>query len=233
MTGEKEKIMRRIREALTVPAPHPDDHGPGHDAENEPAPDKEFAHWLPRVGEGFEAQADLFGRNSVQLKSSFYLLESEAAAAQKLAEIAGAEVWKRVAAHGDGENGASTRQMVSGLNLAGIWTDSGYDVREMESCDAGISECDALVAQTGSVVVTARSAGGRALSVLPPHHVVLARREQLVADLPAAFELIEKKYAENYPSFISLITGPSRTGDIERILVLGAHGPKKLTILCW
>jgi len=77
-----------------------------------------------------------------------------------------------------------------------------------------------------------RSAGGRALSVLPPHHVVLARREQLLSDLPEAFALLRKKYAANYPSFISFITGPSRTGDIERILVLGAHGPRKLTILC-
>jgi hypothetical protein len=74
-------------------------------------------------------------------------------------------------------------------------TDKPYDVHELEACDAGISECDALVAQTGSVLVTNRSAGGRALSVLPPHHVVLARREQLVADLPAAFELLQQKYA--------------------------------------
>jgi L-lactate dehydrogenase complex protein LldG len=97
----------------------------------------------------------------------------------------------------------------------------------------GISECDALIAQTGSVLVTSRSAGGRALSVLPPHHVVLAQRDQLVPDLPAAFDLVKKKYADNYPSMISFITGPSRTGDIERILVLGAHGPKKLTVLCF
>ena len=81
------------------------------------------------------------------------------------------------------------------------------------------------------MLVTARSAGGRALSVLPPHHVVLARREQLLADLPAAFELLQRNYATSYPSFISFITGQSRTGDIERILVLGAHGPKKLTIV--
>ena len=80
------------------------------------------------------------------------------------------------------------------------------------------------------VVVTSRSAGGRALSVLPPHHVVLARREQLVPDLPAAFALLKPKYGANYPSMISFITGPSRTGDIERILVLGAHGPKHFTI---
>jgi L-lactate dehydrogenase complex protein LldG len=102
----------------------------------------------------------------------------------------------------------------------------------MEKCDAAITECDALIAQTGGVVVTSRSTGGRALSVLPPHHIVIARREQLVADLPAAFALLTQRYAPDYPSMISFITGPSRTGDIERILVLGAHGPKKLTILC-
>jgi L-lactate dehydrogenase complex protein LldG len=82
------------------------------------------------------------------------------------------------------------------------------------------------------LLITSRSAGGRALSVLPPHHLVLARRSQMVADLPDAFQLLKKKYGGNYPSLISLVTGPSRTGDIERILVLGAHGPKKLTIIC-
>ena len=83
----------------------------------------------------------------------------------------------------------------------------------------------ALIAQAGSVLVSSRSSGGRALSVLPPHHIVLARREQLLPDLPAAFALLRNKYASDYPSLISFITGPSRTGDIERILVLGAHGP--------
>jgi len=229
MTGEKEKIFRRIREGLAMPAPYPGQHG----GEPHEAGRQEIAHWLPPVGADFASQADLFARNSAQLKSTFHLLENEAAAAQALAELARAEGWQRVAAHGDGARGPGTRAMVSGLGLPSLWTDGGYDVREMERCDAGVTECDALVAQTGSVLVTGRSAGGRALSVLPPHHVVLARREQLVADLPAAFALLERKYAGAYPSFIGFITGPSRTGDIERILVLGAHGPKKLTILCW
>jgi L-lactate dehydrogenase complex protein LldG len=87
------------------------------------------------------------------------------------------------------------------------------------------------VAQTGSVCVTSRSSGGRALSVLPPHHVVVARQSQLVTDLSAAYEHLAGRYGAEYPSFISFISGPSRTGDIERILVLGAHGPKKLTVL--
>ena len=62
--------------------------------------------------------------------------------------------------------------------------------------------------------------------------MVIARREQLLPDLPAAFALLKATYGSSYPSFMGFITGPSRTGDIERILVLGAHGPKKLTILC-
>jgi L-lactate dehydrogenase complex protein LldG len=236
MTGEKEKILRRIREALTIQAPHPGHHdevGAGRHGDHPETSAESISHWLPEVRDGFDAQAELFAKNSTQLRSTFHLLDDEIAVTRKLAEIADVEGWKRVASHSDGAMGATTKKIVSSLNLPGIWTDSGYDAREMESCDAGISECDALVAQTGSVLVTARSAGGRALSVLPPHHVVLARRDQLIADLPDAFALIEKKYAPTYPSFISFITGPSRTGDIERILVLGAHGPKKLTILCW
>ena len=110
-------------------------------------------------------------------------------------------------------------------------TDGGYDRFALERCDAAVTACDALIAQTGSVMLTTQSAGGRALSVLPPHHVVVATQDQLLADLPAAFALLKTRYADDWPSFMTFITGPSRTGDIERILVLGAHGPKKLTIL--
>ena len=234
--SEKEKIFRRIREALIVPAPHPGHHGSdahGNNSHSASPHTEEVSHWLPLVEPGFDSQVALFTRNSIQLKSTFHLLEDEFAAAAKLAELAQSESWQRIASHSDGAHGPATRALVSTLALPTIWTDTGYDVREMERCDAAISECDALVAQTGSVLVTARSAGGRALSVLPPHHIVLARRDQLIPDLPSAFSLVQQKYGDRPPSFIGFITGPSRTGDIERILVLGAHGPKKLTILCW
>ena len=185
--------------------------------------------WLPKVGESFSEQLALFARNAAELKADFQLLNSAEEMRQSLVRLRDAEGWQRVAAH----SSELTDAICPPLNLPLLRTDQPYDIHALEACSAGISECDALVAQTGSVLVTSRSAGGRALSVLPPHHVVLARREQLVADLPAAFTLIKKKYADNYPSMISFITGPSRTGDIERILVLGAHGPKKLTILCF
>ena len=85
------------------------------------------------------------------------------------------------------------------LRLPLLHTDKSYDVRELEKCDAGISECDAIIAQTGTVLVTNRSAGGRAQSVLPPHHVVLVRRTQLVPDLTAAYELLKRKHGDKYP----------------------------------
>ena len=227
--NERENIFGRIREALSVPAQKPS----GHDhAAGEQAAAAKGEHtvsdWLPLVGVTFEERLELFRKNSKELTTDFRLVETVADLNAQLAEIAKAEGWKRVATH----SAELTNGACDALGLPVLKTDGGYDVCELEKCDAGISACDALVAQTGSVLVTSQSAGGRALSVLPPHHVVLARREQIVPDLTAAFALLKAKYATAYPSLISFITGPSRTGDIERILVLGAHGPKKLTVLC-
>jgi L-lactate dehydrogenase complex protein LldG len=221
---EKEKILARIREALAVSAPTTDSHhapvaSPRHFPLNS-------RPWLPLVGESFDARLALFQKNCADLKSSFHFVNSADELARSLRDLRDAESWKKIGVHA----GELTNDAIKYLDLPVCRTDQAYSVTDLESCDVGITECDALVAQTGSILVTARSAGGRALSVLPPHHVVLARREQLIADLPDAFALLKRNYASNYPSFISFITGPSRTGDIERILVLGAHGPKKLTI---
>lgn len=105
--------------------------------------------------------------------------------------------------------------------------DANAGVRE---CDLGVTSCDCLVAQTGSIVVSTLSAGGRALSVLPPTHLAIARRDQIVPDLVSAMALLRKRYDKRWPSALSVITGPSRTADIEKILVLGAHGPKRLVL---
>jgi L-lactate dehydrogenase complex protein LldG len=223
---ERDHILARIREALRVPAPLP-----GHDDTGHPAhvvSPAQARQWLPAVGESFEDRLALFRNKAADLKATFCLVNSRVELSEQLRRLRDVEGWKKVGMHG----GELTEFACGELGLPLCRTDKGYSVSDLESCDAGLTECDALVAQTGSVLVTSRSAGGRALSVLPPHHVVLARREQLVPDLLAGFALLKEKYASNYPSFISFITGPSRTGDIERILVLGAHGPKKLTIFC-
>lgn len=226
--SEREKILGRIREALQNKAPLPGSHGEASEQLPVEPPVAHAQEWLPCVGKTVDEQFDLFARNCADLKADFQILASRDDLKAALTKIATSEKWQRIASH-DGEL-SNFASKLSGLPV--LLTDKGYAVQELEKCDAGITECDALVAQTGGAVVTSRSTGGRALSILPPHHVVIARREQLVADLPAAFALLQQKYAPNFPSMISFITGPSRTGDIERILVLGAHGPKKLTILC-
>lgn len=223
---EHEKILERTREALTVKAPLPD----RHDDRVQSTPTKPSAYareWLPPVGDSFDEQLAAFQQNAAKLKADFHVLHHRDELKTLLLELRETEHWKKIATH-SGELSDFAAQI---LDLPILKTDSGYDVNELEKCGVSITECDALIAQLGSVLVTSRGAGGRALSVLPPHHIVLAWREQLLRDLPAAFELLKQKYGANYPSMISFITGPSRTGDIERILVLGAHGPKKLTIV--
>ena len=225
--SERENILGRIREALQTKAPRPG----AHDAPQPVPAGPPVTHardWLPAVGDSAAEHLDLFARNAADLRADFQLLAGRDELKAALAKLRDAEKWQRVASH-DGELSAFASQS---LGLPVLFTDHGYNVYDLEKCDAAITECDALIAQTGGVVVTSRSTGGRALTILPPHHVIVARRDQLLADLPAAFEFLSAKYAPNFPSMISFITGPSRTGDIERILVLGAHGPKKLTILC-
>lgn len=225
--SERERIMGRIREALRSPAALPGHHGGSAPAF--PGPDRQaFSQWLPLVGKKKEAVVAAFAKASAELKTDFRTPKDQRTLIDELKKIAAAEGWKKVASH----RGKETEAVCKKLGLPVLWTDGGYDVHELEKCDAGITACDALVAQTGTVLLTSRSAGGRALSVLPEHHVVLSDASQMLRDLPAAFKLLKKKYDGDYPSAINLITGPSRTGDIERILVLGAHGPKRLTVFC-
>jgi L-lactate dehydrogenase complex protein LldG len=110
--------------------------------------------------------------------------------------------------------------------VRGAVGEGSANVREAE---LGVTGCDCLVAQIGSVVVSSQI-DGRTLSVLPPVHLVIARREQLVPDLSAAFVVLRQRYGKRWPSALTVITGPSRTADIEKILVMGAHGPKRLAV---
>jgi len=128
------------------------------------------------------------------------------------------------------DNGA-LRELLTGFKLIatddnelvrGVVGEGNADVRE---CELGVTCCECLVARTGSVVVSTRL-----LSVLPPVHLVIARREQLVPDLDASMALLRQQYARRWPSALSVITGPSRTADIEKVLVMGAHGPKRLAL---
>ncbi|HEV2327293.1 MAG TPA: LutB/LldF family L-lactate oxidation iron-sulfur protein [Verrucomicrobiae bacterium] len=218
-TAGRERILARVREALKIAAPHPVDNAP----QRPPSPQQ----WLPPVGKTLDEQIELFRQNAQTLKADFQICPDISAAVQFIKTLSANESWKKIGFH----EGELTSAVAGALNLPKVKTDNGYAVEALESCDAGITECEALIAQTGTVLVSGRRSGGRTLSVLPPHHIVLARQSQMMPDLTTALREAQEKFANEFPGILSLITGPSRTGDIERILVLGAHGPKRLTIL--
>jgi len=227
MTGGRAIILGRIREALlNNPAPRPHT---SHSQSEAAADHNGHAQreWLPKVGETLPERIDLFAKISEGLTTEFHQVPTMAAARDLLTKLAAESGWKKIGSHSHHDVDA----LLEGIELPIVRTENGYAIDNLESCDAGITGCDVLVAQTGGVMVSVESAGGRALSVLPPHHVVIARTSQMVPDLTAAFEHVKQKYGKQFPSFLSFITGPSRTGDIERILVLGAHGPKRLTVI--
>lgn len=99
-----------------------------------------------------------------------------------------------------------------------------------ENIEAGITGCEFLVAETGSVMVSSAQQGGRQMFAFPPVHIIIAEKSQLVVHLENAYQGILKKYGSDLPSHIALITGPSRTADIEKTLVLGAHGPREVQV---
>ena len=219
----RDSILARVREALRGGSS-------SHPAESETQladGPREVRPFLPKVPDDFAGQVALFAERSESLKTEFLSCADEAAASAQLQLLSDREGWESVAFPADSE----IRGLLTGVSVGKLEVSRSTVKTDLEKVSAGITGCDALIAQTGSVLLTAKSGGGRALSVLPVHHVVVATYSQLVPDLPAAFELLEKKYAPNFPSFMTFITGPSRTGDIERVLVLGAHGPRKLTVI--
>jgi L-lactate dehydrogenase complex protein LldG len=104
------------------------------------------------------------------------------------------------------------------------------DLKTLPHLNVGITLCENLVARTGSLFITSRQASGRRLPVFPNYHIVLAYTSQLVMTHKDAIKQITERYAGQLPSLISCITGPSRTADIEKTLVQGAHGPKEIYV---
>lgn len=130
-----------------------------------------------------------------------------------------------------------TLPLAKALRQAGlevIATDSLIEGQQREpffAADLGVSGVDYLIAETGSVALRTRPDQPRSLSLLPPIHVAVAHRGQLLPDL---FDLFEKRLGEHQdglPACLSLITGPSKTGDIELRLVTGVHGPGEIHVV--
>ena len=93
----------------------------------------------------------------------------------------------------------------------------------------GFTGCEFLISRIGSIMVSSKN--GRRLNVYPEIHVVIAFTNQLTNDLKDAFEAVQAKYSGRLPSMLTVITGASRTADIEKTLVMGAHGPREIYLI--
>lgn len=218
MSSARDDILARIKEALRLPAPKP------HATAGSDTPGRA---WMPEAGTNEADRIQLLADNLAKLRAQLVRVPDLAAATAALADLARSKCWKRVAYHAHADISA----VAEGLGCETWSVDEGFDKQRLEGCDAGLTACEAIVAQTGSILVSSAGNGGRALSILPHAHVVVARKEQVVGDLTDAFALTRQRHGDRMPSMLSFITGPSRTGDIERILVLGAHGPKELVLI--
>lgn len=117
------------------------------------------------------------------------------------------------------------RDLMKGI----IKTDS--EESDFLNLNIGLTGCELLVAHLGSVLISSAQLAGRRLNVFPETHIVVANEDQITDYLDHAIEILQEKYKNKLPSLISNITGPSRTADIEKTLVMGMHGPKSLIVL--
>lgn len=160
-----------------------------------------------------------FAENFVKTKAAFYFCENERELWQTLSSYIQQYELKKLFAW--------EKELATSLQKEGI--SATEQDRNFTEADAGITFCEALVARTGSILISSGTEAGRRLSIFPPTHIVIGATSQIVPEISEGLNLIKKKYPQ-LPSMVSLVTGPSRTADIEKTLVLGAHGPKELVL---
>jgi len=202
----REAILGRIREALTKPAAH-------HVAKT--TDDIFFPMGDPI--EEFQKQCAI---NNTEFLSTTSVDASAAAIAEIISGLPAGPIFLQ---------DAPILRRLSPTLLNGHkvqWSTEGIPAEESQ---ATITLAETLVAATGSVFVSS-ACGGRGAAVVAPIHIVLAFTDQLVPDLETAFARLREQGTPEQNSMIVLITGSSRTADIEKILVMGAHGPRRFVV---
>lgn len=203
-TTSKEKMLKKIRKAIL-------------EKRDNPYPNLEDTPLYEEYNDHLDV---LFAGQLSAVSGNFVFCEDEIQLIENLLDLTEKNNWRRIYAWETG-----LQSLLSKYEFPFYSTDT-----EFLNADVGITFCEALVARNGSVLVSNGTAAGRRLSIYPHIHIVIAYTSQLVLDLKDGFKLLKEKYPENMPSMVSNITGPSRTADIEKTLVLGAHGPKELYV---
>ena len=200
----KENILKKIRQALSHSTPLPFPNSEGNSPVFKPAKDD-----LEVV----------FATEFTRLLGKFAFCKDMADLKSQLSALGKAYAWEKVYA-------SSEDEALMKL-LQDTWMGLHHS-DDLAGCDASVTFCECLIARTGSIVLSAAQKSGRTVSVYAPVHVCIAFTSQVVYDVRDGLQLIKEKYKSNLPSLITFATGPSRTADIEKTLVVGVHGPKEV-----
>ncbi|MEO6632443.1 MAG: lactate utilization protein [Mucilaginibacter sp.] len=204
ITTPKEKLLKKIRKALL-------------EKRDNPYPNLED---LPHYPPTDESPDVLFAEQFTAISGQFLFCEDEVQFIENLLQLAEERKWHKIYCWEP-----ALQEVLARYEYPYYETDKDFD-----QADVGFTLCEALVARNGSILLSNGNMAGRRLSIYPPVHIVLAYTSQMVLDIKDGLKLLKAKYENNLPSMISNVTGPSRTADIEKTLVLGAHGPKELFV---
>ena len=202
MSNSRENILNKIRQALVNPVPVPFAGGNTNDNV-----------FLPSTQE-LEVE---FAENFTKLLGKFSFCSNMSEVITNLNTLVNNRQWKNIYCVED--------DLKEQLSAEGF---TNFTSTNLNTCDASITTCESLVARTGSMVLSSALQSGRTVSVYAPIHICIAYTSQLVYDIKEGLQSIKTKYGLNLPSLITLATGPSRTADIEKTLVVGVHGPKEV-----
>lgn len=164
---------------------------------------------------------------SLEFKTNLEMIGGQVILIKSKSEIA--DQIKQICKEKDQDKTFCTDPKLQEILSGSIGIDSDED--SFLQLNIGVTGCELLVAHLGSVLVSSAQISGRRLNVFPETHIVVANQSQLTDYLDHALEILQKKYKNELPSLISNITGPSRTADIEKTLVMGMHGPKSLIVI--
>jgi len=204
ITTAKEKLLKKIRKALL-------------EKRDNPYPNLEEMPMYPPDEEILEVT---FAEQFTAVSGQFVFCEDEIQFIESLLTLAEERKWTKIYCWEP-----ELQQILTQYEYPFYETD-----RDFDQAQVGFTLCESLIARNGSIMLSNANMAGRRLSIYPPVHIVLAYTSQLVPDLKDAFKLIKQKYGAQIPSMLTTVTGPSRTADIEKTLVLGAHGPKELFV---
>lgn len=201
----KEKILKKVRAALISIADDPfrdvDFNSPIYNEMSE-SPDIEFAINLKEAG------------------GTFIYCENEKAISENLRVLMKQKGWQNIFTLDERIHGLLNQENIVVSN----------EQSEFSSLKVGVTRCEFLISRFGSVMVSSALLSGRRMFGFPETHIVVGAASQVVPELKDALSGMKKRYSADLPSQITVISGPSRTADIEKTLVMGAHGPKELYV---